>query len=106
MRKLHLAISTDRIEAAVADFSRRLGATPCSYVAGQYALWRTDALNVSLRQDAEQTPGSLRHLGWEDPSAPEFTQESDIHGVLWEHFNAQHQAEEINALWPEAHYTP
>ena len=106
MRKLHIAISTDRIEATVADYSRRLGVQPCSYIEGAYALWRTESLNVSVRQDPDSAPGSLRHLGWEDASAEAFTQDTDVNGIVWEHFNAEHQAEEINTLWPEARYRP
>lgn len=106
MRKLHLAISTDQIEATIEDYSQRLGARPCSMVAGEYALWRTASLNISVRQDDACTPGSLRHLGWEDATATAFTQETDVNGIVWEHFAAEHQADEINALWPEANYQP
>lgn len=106
MKKLHIAISTNKIEETVADYSLRLGIEPCSYVPGEYALWRTESLNVSIRQDAKCTPGELRHLGWEDPSAETFSQDSDVNGIVWERFSAQHQADEINELWPEANYQP
>ena len=46
-----------------------------------------------------------RHLGWEDPSATEFSQDIDVNGIVWERFNAQHQADEINQIWSEANYT-
>ncbi len=106
MKKLHLALSTNKIEATIADYSARLGAEPCSFVPGEYALWRTATLNISVRQDPTCHPGSLRHLGWEDESAAAFTQDTDINGIVWEHFSAQHQADEINQLWPEARYQP
>ncbi len=106
MKKLHIAISTDSIEETIVDYTARLGAEPCSSVAGEYALWRTECLNVSIRQDPACSPGTLRHLGWEDPTASEFTQESDVNGLVWERFNAQHQADEINETWPEANYQP
>ena len=106
MKKLHIAIATQNIEATVKDYSARLGAQPCSVVENEYALWRTDSLNISVRQDPQCKPGELRHLGWEDPSATEFTQDTDVNGIVWEHFTAQQQADEINAFWPEAKFTP
>ncbi len=106
MKKLHLAISTNIIDATIKDYSNRLGATPCSVVDGQYALWRTDTVNLSIRQDSSCSPGELRHLGWEDPSATEFSQDTDVNGIVWERFNADHQALEINTLWPIAQYQP
>lgn len=106
MKKLHIAISTDKIAETVADYSQRLNAEPCLVIPGEYALWRTESLNLSIRQDAAAAPGSLRHLGWEDPEATGFTQDTDVNGLVWERFNALHQAEEINQLWPEAGYKP
>ena len=93
MKKLHIAISTDKIEETVLDYTARIGAAPCSYISGEYALWRTDFLNVSIRQDTTCSPGELRHLGWEDPSAQEFSQSKDVNGIVWENFSAQQQAE-------------
>jgi hypothetical protein len=106
MKKIHLALSTDRIEESIHEYTQRFGAAPCSVVAGEYALWRTEFLNISIRQDATRTPGELRHLGWEDPDAAGFTQETDLNGIVWERFRAEDQAEEINALWPQADYQP
>ena len=106
MKKLHIAISTGNIESTVDDYSIRLDSKPCSYIPGEYALWRTNCLNVSVRQDPSCQSGGLRHLGWEDPSAPEFSEETDVNGIVWENFSAQQQAEEINELWPEAGYEP
>ena len=106
MKKLHIAISTNKIEETIKDYSARLGMEPCSFVKNEYALWRTDSLNVSVRQDATCKPGELRHLGWEDPSATEFSQETDVNGIVWERFSAQQQADEIKELWPEANFSP
>lgn len=106
MKKLHIAISTDKIDETIADYSVRLGMQPCSSVPGEYALWRTETLNVSVRQDPTCKAGSLRHLGWEDPEASEFSQETDVNGIVWERFAAQHQADEINEIWPQARYQP
>ncbi len=104
MKKLHLAIATHDIAASIQDYSQRLGCEPCSFVPNEYALWRTDALNLSLRHDPDCSPGELRHLGWEDDTAVSFSTETDINGILWECFTAQQQADEINAIWPEANY--
>ena len=81
MKKLHIAISTNKIEETIKDYSIRLGMEPCSYVPNEYALWRTDSLNVSIRQDQACTPGKLRHLGWEDDSAPSISEEKDVNGI-------------------------
>ena len=106
MKKLHIAISTDKIEETVTDYTSRLGAEPSSYIPGEYALWRTESLNLSIRQDATCAQGELRHLGWEDPTAQELSKDKDVNGIVWERFNAQQQADEINELWPGANYQP
>lgn len=102
MKKFHIAISTDKIAATITDYSARLGCEPCVLVPGEYALWRTAALNLSIRQDTTHPPGHLRHLGWEDPAASAFTQDRDINDIVWENFNAQNQLDEIHGLWPQA----
>ncbi|HDZ08260.1 hypothetical protein [Pseudohongiella sp.] len=106
MKRLHLAISTNKIEETIKDYTSRLGMKPCSFVPNEYALWRTESLNVSIRQDSKCKPGELRHLGWEDSEAPAFSQDTDTNGIVWERFSAQQQADEINELWPEANYEP
>ena len=106
MKKLHIAISTNKIEETIKDYSARLEAEPCSVVAGEYALWRTESLNVSIRQDPKCTSGELRHLGWEDPTTSEFSEDTDVNGIVWEKFTAQQQAKEINDFWPQANYEP
>ena len=106
MKKLHIAISTTTIDDTVNDYSKRLGCEPCLIVEGEYALWRTEAVNFSVRYDPAPRAGNLRHLGWEDAEATEFTEETDVNGITWERFSASKQADEINELWPEAHYYP
>ena len=106
MKKLHIAISTNKIDESIEDYSNRLGTRPCSFIHNEYALWRTESLNLSIRRDSSCTSGELRHLGWEDTSAKSFSEEKDINGITWELFSAEQQAEEINELWPEANYQP
>ncbi len=106
MRKFNIAISTHKIDETIDDYSMRLGVRPCISIPGEYALWRTESLNVSVRQDPACASGSVRHMGWEDPAATEFTKDSDVNGIVWERFAAQHQADEINEIWPDAKYQP
>ncbi|MFQ4137469.1 hypothetical protein PGN35_014225 [Nodosilinea sp. PGN35] len=104
MKKLHIALSTDDIAASVADYSARLGCAPVLVIDGAYALWRTETLNLSIRQGTGVVPGQLRHLGWEDDQAKAFSAEVDANGITWEHFAAHHQADEIQTAWPGTAY--
>jgi hypothetical protein len=97
--KLHVALGVSDIAASVGDYSRRLGCEPVVLVPGEYALWRTDTVNFSIRR-AEKSAGVLRHLGWEDPAAASFTQEEDVNGITWETFTAAQQMDEIAGTWP------
>jgi len=106
MKNFHIAISTDKIDETIPDYSARLGAEPCLVIKNEYALWRTDTLNVSIRQDASCRPGELRRVGWEDSQASEFSQDTDVNGIVWERFSAQNQADEIEALWSKTNYHP
>ncbi len=106
MRKIHLAIAADDIEKTVEDYSKRLHCDPCVVVPNEYALWRTESVNISVRQDRDCKSGELRHLGWEDDNATEFTTEVDVNGVPWEKFSAHQQAEEIEKVWPGTGYEP
>jgi catechol 2,3-dioxygenase-like lactoylglutathione lyase family enzyme len=105
MRTLHLALAVSNIEQSVADYSARLGVLPVVVISGEYALWRTATLNLSIRKTSEP-PGTMRHLGWEDAEASEFSTETDCNGITWEKFAAIDQAQEINAIWPNANYKP
>jgi len=105
MKKIHIALSVKDISTSVEDYSKRLGCQPCAIVPGEYALWRTESVNFSIRQ-TEEDAGTLRHLGWEDPAATRFSKETDVNGIEWEEFNANFQADEIQQIWPETHYSP
>lgn len=106
MKVIHLAIATNEIDKSVKDYTERLGKEPSIVVPDEYALWRTEQINLSIRQDASCNPGEPRHLGFEDSNAKEFTASKDVNGILWESFSAEQQAEEINKFWPNAHYQP
>lgn len=105
-KRIHLAIATNDVNASIEDYSERLGLPPCSFVAGEYALWRTAQFNISIRQDPNCRPGELRHLGFEDPEAPEFSVSEDVNGIVWERFTAEQQAQEIENAWPGTGYIP
>jgi hypothetical protein len=105
MNKIHIAIAAHDIIASVEDYSKRLGCQPCVVVANEYALWRTESINLSIRRTTEAI-GTVRHLGWEDATATSFIKERDVNGVEWERFSAAVQAEEIREIWPEAEYYP
>lgn len=98
-KKLHVALGVADVESSVSDYSARLSCSPTVHVRGEYALWRTQQVNLSIRR--AQSMG-LRHLGWEDPSAAAFSSDTDVNGIVWEHFAAEHQLAEIADLWPEA----
>lgn len=104
MKKIHIAIGTSNIESSVQDYSTRFGRSPAVVIPGEYALWRTDIVNFSIRKVTSQESGRLRHLGWEDASCRSFTSETDVNGIVWEHFSAELQAKEIKDTWPGAAY--
>lgn len=106
MKKIHLALATNDMEATIADYSRRLGCHPCVVVPHEYALWRTTIFNLSVRRDSLCSPGELRHLGFEDATATAFTQSTDVNGIIWENFTAEQQAAEIEGAWPGTGYVP
>ena len=106
MRRLHIALGVSDIEASVDDYSGRLGCGPTLIVPDEYALWRTDTINFSIRKVVPDEVGQLRHLGWEDSSSSEFSAERDVNGILWEKFSPEQQAQEIRHTWPDLdHHT-
>lgn len=106
MKRFHIALGVLDIEASARDYSQRLGCQPDLLIPNEYALWRTEALNVSIRKVAQDEAGRLRHLGWEDSSSDRFSTEQDATGILWEYFTADQQAEEIRQTWPTTIYRP
>jgi hypothetical protein len=106
MKKIHIALATNKIQETVEDYSKRLACEPCLVIPEQYALWRTDFINLSVRQDDSCKAGELRHLGWEDSAAESFTSDTDVNGILWERFNANVQSEEIEEAWPGTGFIP
>ena len=63
-------------------------------------MWRTDQMNFSINETPERT-GQLRHLGFEDDSAIEFSAETDTNDIAWELFSPQAQDEKIVEIYGE-----
>lgn len=45
---MHLSMRVADVDGSLPDVIRKLGCDPCVFVSGQYALWRTEALEVAL----------------------------------------------------------
>ena len=103
MKKIHIALAVKNLESSINEYSRRLGSRPVVIVEGQYALWRTTEVNLSISEKPDQA-GQLRHLGFEDPEATEMSTEYDINGLMWEQFTAIQQRDEILQHYPQADY--
>jgi len=106
MKRFHIALGISDVEASADDYSQRLGCRPDLLIPGEYALWRTDAVNLSIRKISHEEGKALRHLGWEDPLSPTFSAERDVNGILWERFTADQQAAEIRQTWSSTNYQP
>src|SRR5688572_11275962 len=98
--RMHVALGVNDVDRAVLDYAVRLGCAPTVHVPGEYALFRPDGINFSVRR--ADGPPSLRHLGWEDPDAESFSSETDANGICWERFTLEQQLEEIRSHWPDA----
>ena len=101
MKRLHLAIGVKNITDSIQDYSKRFDCKPVVVIENEYALFRTDTLNVSIRKVDDNKLG-LRHLGWEDEHYNGFTEGIDCNGFTWEHFRKEDQIKEILDVWPEA----
>lgn len=86
MRRIHIALAVDSLEETIVDYTRRLGEAPVAVVPGKYALWRTPQVNLSVNADVDQVQ-RLRHLGFEDDSVTEKTEDHDVNGIMWESFS-------------------
>ncbi|GLQ86708.1 VOC family protein [Dyella flagellata] len=98
MKRFHIALAVGDLGASIADYSVRLGRQPAVVVEGKYAMWRTELLNFSINQNAERA-GQLRHIGFEDDSAKDFTSTADVNGIEWELFSSHAQDERIVQMY-------
>jgi len=105
-KRVHVAIAVADLEAAIEEYTARLGVGPVTISAnGEYALFLTPILNLSV-SEMPNAAGKLRHLGFEDDSSPAATVETDSNGFIWEHFTLAQQAEEILERWPDTDWSP
>jgi catechol 2,3-dioxygenase-like lactoylglutathione lyase family enzyme len=105
VRRLHVALAVDDLEASIRDYSERLGAAPVAVVPGAYALWRTAHVNLSVNCDPSSTE-RLRHLGMEDDAVPMKTVSTDANGLVWESFSAAQQDDEIIRVYGRPERSP
>lgn len=98
MRRLHVALAVDDLEATIHDYSQRLGAEPITVVAGTYALWRTPEVNLSINCNVDAGE-RLRHLGFEDDEVITKSESTDVNGLQWESFSPRWQDEGIVRLY-------
>tara|TARA_B100000586_G_scaffold50843_1_gene33915 strand:+ start:293 stop:1570 length:1278 start_codon:yes stop_codon:yes gene_type:complete len=63
-KRFHIAIGVNCIKASVKSYSKRLECSPEFVIENEYALFRTDTLNVSIRKVDGDKVG-VCHLGWE-----------------------------------------
>jgi hypothetical protein len=98
MRRFHIALAVKDLNESIGDYSRRLGSAPAVVVAGKYAMWRTDQMNFSINQLPERA-GQLRHLGFEDDAAADFSSERDVNGIEWELFSPRAQDAKIVEMY-------
>ncbi|WP_341530368.1 hypothetical protein WKK05_14435 [Nostoc sp. UHCC 0302] len=94
MKRFHIALVVNDLQASIADYSQRLRFDPTVVVPGKYAMWRTDLLNFSINQMPERA-GELRHIGFEDEAVQGFSSTHDINGIEWELFSPQAQDKKI-----------
>jgi hypothetical protein len=94
VRRFHISLAVADLAASIRDYSARLGVEPTAIVAGKYAMWRTTQLNFSINQMPERA-GQLRHLGFEDSAAGDFSVDRDVNGIEWELFSPAAQDEKI-----------
>lgn len=103
--RVHVAVGVEDVAASVEAYTEMLGAAPVVVVRDEYALWRTEVLNFSIRR-SDTEAGRVRHVGFERDEAPGFSAQVDLNGLVWETFSRFDQAAEIKALWPDAGYAP
>lgn len=100
-KKFHLALGVEDMSLSIQEYTKRLGQSPQIVIPGEYALWRTDTLNVSIRKVPSSEAGHLRHLGWELEDSPSFSSDIDCNHIPWEYFSATQQEAEIKKSWPD-----
>jgi catechol 2,3-dioxygenase-like lactoylglutathione lyase family enzyme len=97
-RTFHIALAVEDVDRVVDDYRQCLGQDPVHHVAGEYALWRTPQINLSI-STARPGEDRLRHVGFADTDVPDKTYATDCTGLMWESFAAAHQDAEIAQIY-------
>jgi len=58
LKRFHLALGVSDMESSAEDHSQRPGCRPDLLIPGKYALWRTDAVNLSIRKMGHEKGGA------------------------------------------------
>ena len=98
MKKFHISIAVKNLDESIKEYSQKLGCEPCVVIVERYALWRTDTLNFSISQKPE-IAGTVKHIGFENSDAQNFTETHDCNGLMWEEFTAEMQRNEIEEVY-------
>ena len=98
MKRFHIALAVADLDASIADYSARLGQPPQAMVIGTYAMWRTNLLNFSIRQQPDHA-GRICQLGFEDDDTQGFSSSTDMNGIAWERFSTLEQDLQIIATF-------
>ena len=98
MRRIHIALAVANVAETVPDYSARIGKEPTVVVTGKYAMWRTDQMNFSINEIPDHA-GQLRHMGFEDDAAEEFSSDIDVNGIMWELFSPEAQDDKIVEMY-------
>src|SRR5258708_34590511 len=92
VRRFHISLAVADLATSIRDYSTRLRVEPTAVVAGKYAMWRTAQLNFSINEMPPRA-GQLRHLGFEDTAAGDFSSDHDVNGIEGELFSPTAQDE-------------
>jgi len=63
MKSFYLSLGVADMESSADEYTRRLGCRPDLLIPGEYALWRTDAVNLSIRKVGHVEVGLARGMG-------------------------------------------
>ncbi|MCJ0974542.1 hypothetical protein MST27_14305 [Pseudomonas sp. PS1] len=107
MKRFHIALAVDDLQASIAEYDRRLGQAATVVVPGRYAMWRTELLNFSINEMPGQG-GTLRHVGFEIDGVEGFSSDTDCNGLVWERFCPAAQDHRIRQIYgpPSTHGGP
>lgn len=101
MERVHIAIGVSSLSESISFYEKKFSVSPELIIPHEYALFKTETMNISLRVVPENQIG-VRHVGVESMRFDSFTAEKDPSGVLWESFNEQAQYDEIEEIWPNS----